>query len=150
MKLILYNNGADNRKMDKTKALIKLDEVEASIKRDTDIMNPTFVLTKNIQCNYIYAENLGRWYFVKNKRLMLGGFLEFDCHVDVLMTYRNVLRDKTMLIARNEFKRNTNLVDSKLITQANTNFFCKQVGNPVLNDYNIYLTTCGGVNGGNN
>lgn len=147
MEIRLYRSLADKKKLDKTSQLTLIGTKQANLKADTSTQNPHFLIAKfhaYEQVNYLYVPYFDRYYFVNNQTLLKGGIVDFDCKSDVLMSRKNQLLNLTALVRRQENKKNSFLIDNELITQSNTNFFCKTVGTSVLSDYNIYITTCGG------
>lgn len=121
----------------------KLTEVNCEYKQPIDIVNPVVIIKgKFINCNYIYLKDFNRYYFVRKPIGICDDLMSFECHCDVLSS--NNILELQALVERQEFKRNTQLVDNQMVMQSNTNFFAKQIGNPVIADYNIFITTCGG------
>lgn len=140
-KCILYQMTSDKRTYNKNKT--KLTEINCEYKQPIDIVNPVVILKgKFTNCNYIYLEDFKRYYFVNKIVGLCDDIVSLQCHCDVLSS--NNILGLQALVERQEFKRNSQLVDNQIIMQSNTNFFAKQVGNPVIADYNIFITTCGG------
>ena len=119
MRMYLYQLQGDKRYLDKTPYLTSLgnasdpsDEGQkyfnAVMLDDTSIMDPTFVFSyheywydwnNKLACNYIWSQDLLRWYFVQDVTVSQGR-VYVKCHVDVLMTYRNYIKEKKALIKR--------------------------------------------------
>jgi hypothetical protein len=64
-------------------------------------MNPTIrlagdAITSNV--NYCYIPALGRYYFVGNKRQVTNGMVEPILHEDVLMSFKESIRQSTALV----------------------------------------------------
>ena len=138
----LFKMKSDSNCFNKVKELIT--SLECSINLPYDVESPTLIIQGDyVDCNYIYIPHFKRYYFVTKVTGLSDDLLQFDCISDVLCS--NNITSLVALVERQEFKRNTQIIDSELISQANNNFYCRQVGNPVNANYNIYLTTCGGV-----
>ena len=145
MKVIFYKNNSDNRVVNKQLTIIK--ELNITRKIEKSIFEPVIEIVKDRDlnnCNYIYIEEFNRFYFVVDIMEIDGNIYRITMKEDVLTSFKNSILNLTALVERQEFKRNTQIVDNELLSQANNNFYCKTVGNYVNNDYNIYLTTCGG------
>lgn len=132
----------------KDKTLIGSEDCQ--LKRPLDIENPTVLIRgkKYDKCNYFYIPYFNRYYFVQKCVGVSDDLVELSGLSDVLSSVPIV--NLVATVERQEFKRNTQLVDNELIAQANNNFICRQVGDPVNGEYQIYITTCGGeveVNG---
>lgn len=143
--LHLYTNYSDNRVVSKNINL--LESLNYVRKKRTSDFTPSIscVESANINnANYCFLDETGKYYFIVDKVRSNGGLVELTLTEDVLMTFISNINNLTAMVERQEFKRNIQLVDNKMIMQSNTNFFAKQVGNPVIADYNIFITTCGG------
>lgn len=91
MTLTFYIFNDDPRRLDKSAHLQKLGEVSGVLlKDDTALFEPTFILKKSeisYDANYCYCPNTGRYYFINNKRSLIGRRLEISTRVDVLYTF---------------------------------------------------------------
>lgn len=146
MKVIFYKNNSDNRVVNKQLTIIK--ELNITRKIEKSIFEPVIeiVKDKNINnCNYVYIEEFNRFYFVVDIMELNGNIYRITMKEDVLSSFKNSILNLKACVERQEFKRNTKIVDNELVLQSNNNFICKTVGNPIIANYNIYLTTCGGV-----
>lgn len=113
MKLYLYEMHADKRYLAKTEnngfltPLYNSDEssdgaVDAVMLDETSVINPTFKISRSHywkRCNYVWSEDTLRYYYVTDVTLSRG-YVYVKCHVDVLMTYRNSLKDKNVIVKR--------------------------------------------------
>lgn len=138
-----YRNDSPNNKAEKT--LTQLLTTSFNKKLPYDIENPVITIHVANFKNANYAKIGDRYFFVKSIVENLGGICEISMECDYLSSAWNRIKDKTYMIERQEFKRNSQLIDNDIILQSNNNFLCRQVGNDVIGNYNIYLTTCGGV-----
>ena len=92
MTIKTYRFEGDPRKVDK-----KLTSVtayfNADIVGDMSIHTPTISLQLNsftdvINFNYIYIEELRRYYYVVDSTIMEDGFVQLQCKVDVLKSFK--------------------------------------------------------------
>lgn len=161
MELVLYNCSSDKKRITKNLTEVKKYET-CRLKEDTDIVNPTFIVNKPSRSNvpiqdlemtsfnYIYCSWLKRYYFVNKVRLAKGGFLEIDCHVDVLMTYKDSLYNHNVYVTRCERKfysdksKNGIFYDSSFPIRSDVTVETKELGS-VANSFAYFLTVNGGV-----
>lgn len=87
MKLKIYNNNSNNNVLNKK--ITPVSELDFTLKSDNSIMQPILVLKNYIKGNYCYIDELKRYYFINDVRLLTGGLYELHLDVDVLMTYKN-------------------------------------------------------------
>jgi hypothetical protein len=99
VEVVLMNNQSDNNVADKVVTTIAT--VNCALKDPTELMNPTIrlagdAITSNV--NYCYIPALGRYYFVGNKRQVTNGMVEPILHEDVLMSFKESIRQSTALV----------------------------------------------------
>ena len=147
-KVKLFKMTSDVLYYSKTKELIA--ETNCTFKSPIDIEYPVIriKIDKGSEisyenCNYIQIPKFNRFYFVTKLVGVCDDIVELSCVSDVLSS--NDITGLTAIVERQEFKRNTQLIDNELLSQANNNFICKQVGVPINSNYNIYITTCGSL-----
>lgn len=140
-RVVLYTNSSDP--LYYNKSLTQLADTECDFKSPIDIERPSIVIRgKYDTCNYVYIPHFNRYYFVERCIGLSDNLIQLNCVSDVLSSVD--LSNLSATVERQEFKRNTQIIDNELICQANTNFICKQVGSAVNDGYNIFITTCGG------
>ena len=137
----LYRNTSDVNCFHKNIELIK--DIDCDFKAPINVETPTIIVRGMWHsANYFYIPMFNRFYFVTELIGLSDNLLQISGISDVLSS--NDITKLTAIVERQEFKRNTKLIDNELLIQSNNNFICRTVGNPVINDYNIYITTCGG------
>ena len=88
----LYNNTSDSNVL--TKTITQVATLQCALKDATELMNPVLRMASDVitsGVNYCYIPSLGRYYFVRNKRQMTAGMVEVELHVDVLMSFPDVI-----------------------------------------------------------
>lgn len=162
MEVVLMKSTSDKRRISKNVSTIKT-YTGVRLKEDTSVIDPTFVLSGvgeqhgvPVDFNYLYCEYLQRYYFVKDIRYARGGAIEIDCHVDVLMSYSQYIRNHGAYAERSEKefykhldKKGSNGIffdteypirtDSYVWTEKKLEFGC------VANLHSYYLTVNGGI-----
>ena len=118
MKITLYQNVSERNQMDK--ALTKVKDIDGKFKQSTNIMSPVLVLSYATlpDFNYIYIEELARYYFVDSITSINEGLWQINCSEDVLETYGMGILNLTAYITRNENEYNDYIIDKYLIKTA--------------------------------
>ena len=108
MNVTFYQNTSDKRYL--TKNLINGKTYSGLIiKESLDVLNAVFkikVTNDSINLimgfyNYMYVEDLDRYYFITDRKLLNGMVAEISGHEDVLMTYPEI-RNLNATITRQE------------------------------------------------
>lgn len=111
MQVELFRTLDDNRKVNKSKTLIKT--LEMNPVTSTNLLSPEFVVDYDasiLDANYAQVDDFNhRWYFVSPPTLIRGGKLSFSFSVDVTQT-PNFMSIKGT-IKRNEFTSKSNVSD---------------------------------------
>lgn len=121
MNAYLYYNKSDKRYMNKTLKSITYeggsDHIDVEFKEDTSITDPTFILrtqSKVLEGNYIYVPNLNRYYYI-NDYVVSHQRIYINCHVDVLMSFKNEIKQENVIVSRQENSYNLYQVDPKMV-----------------------------------
>lgn len=69
--------------------------------------------------NYCYVEKFGRYYYITDIISVNYKLWEIHCHVDVLMSYSEFIKEQTAIVARQENKYNMYLDDGVFMTYQN-------------------------------
>lgn len=111
--ILLQVNASEKVKLDKE--LTTILTMSGTLRRGTSIVDPVIVfeckLTDVVNCNYITIPQFGRSYFVTNVRSVGLNLVELTCHVDVLSSFKESIRQNTAIIKRQENKWNLYLND---------------------------------------
>lgn len=98
--------------------------IQVSLKDETDISNPSFLLSANILgdldlgkhiYSYVYWQDLDRYYFVRTVTQVTKTLYRLDCDVDYLGTYRRMILDSVQFVVYSEKKINSNIADTRLV-----------------------------------
>ena len=105
MTIKLYNNQAENNRVDKTSWITnELVMSDVILKDGTSIVRPSLLLkATNITHNYLYIPDFNRYYFIVNVASIRNGLWRVDCRVDVLMSFKDTIKLQKALISRNEY-----------------------------------------------
>lgn len=111
--ITLQLNNSEKNKV--TKSLTDIITVSGELKTGTSIIDPIIMVNCNlsdvVKCNYMTIGSFGRSYFVNNIRSIRSGLLEFSCHVDVLSSFADAIRQNTAIIQKQEKEWNLYLND---------------------------------------
>lgn len=126
--VILYSNSADKRVVNKTDYITEYKKLEGYFRDEVSLLTPTFQVECDSvpNCNYCYIDVFNRYYYIKSVRLIRNRLYEFNCSVDVLMTYKSYISDSTQYVSRQENKYNELLVDSYVTFNDDYEFTIKE------------------------
>lgn len=130
-------NGSDSRVVDKDIKEVK-KEIECMLLDDTSILTPSIILNdfdlvadwRDI--NYVYIKNFGRYYYVTNMTFLTDGYCKLDLDVDVLMSYKDLIKGSSQLVTRSERSRNRYIVDNQMPIHSDNAYTIKQSGIDVI------------------
>lgn len=124
MKIDLYKNTTEENAIEKI--ITDKKTIEGTLKTTIDITN--FSVIFNFfedwnNYNYVYIEKLKRYYFVESKRIVNNSLVEYDLIEDVLMTFKNLIRQQNILLTESETAFNgskNNYIAENKLTVANS------------------------------
>lgn len=108
-----------------TKDIVEIETVQGTLRDSTSLLDPVFLIAANApgfhanHINYLYVEQFERYYYITNIISTAQGLWEIHCHVDVLMSYADQIREQTAIVARQEGKYNMYLDDGIFMTYQN-------------------------------
>ena len=107
MELKIYNNNSNTNVLNKNLTLV--DTLEFNLKKDNSILQPVLILKNYSSGNYCYIKEFKRYYYITDIKLLTGGLYQLQLEVDVLMTYKDVI--KTNPITTHKIVKIVNDVD---------------------------------------
>ena len=117
MNAILYSNKSDKNVLNKDTFQLEDGEVSCTFKDDTEMVDPTLIFTPSPavnKCDYIkVGEPYNRYYFVKNRELSAGR-VYINCHVDVLMSFKESINNIEVIASRSSSKFDIYQIDTKM------------------------------------
>ena len=142
---ILYNNKSPNEKIGKN--LTQLNSFSVLLKEKTSVLNPVLIIESSsdlYQANYLYIQELGRYYYINDIALLHDDIYEIHAHVDVLETYKSGIKNNRAVIARQQNLYNLYLNDQDFRTYNNDRIQVKKFS---ASDFEKTLTYVLVVNG---
>lgn len=121
MTIKFYKNLSEKNHLDKDITQMGTD-VTGTLREECSIVDPvikieSFTSFDLTQCNYAYITEFGRYYFINNI-VLKGNLYELHMHVDVLSTYKDVIRSNSGVVSRQQKKYNLYLQDGNFKTYA--------------------------------
>ena len=124
MKIDLYKNTTEENAIEKI--ITDKKTIEGTLKTTIDITN--FSVIFNFfedwnNYNYVYVEKLKRYYFVESKRIVNNSLVEYDLIEDVLMSFKDLIREQNILLTESETAFNgskNNYIAENKLTVANS------------------------------
>lgn len=103
MKVDLYKNTTEENAIEKI--IVDKKTIEGTLKTTIDITD--FSVIFNFfedwnNYNYVYIEKFKRYYFVESKRIINNSFVEYDLIEDVLMSFKDLIREQNILLTESE------------------------------------------------
>lgn len=97
MKIQFYNNRSGINVLNKRLEKVG-DEIEFTLKKDTNILTPNLLLSKYNGGNYCYIPEFKRYYYINNYNINSDGVYDLTLSVDVLGTYKDDLLNGKLVI----------------------------------------------------
>ena len=116
----LYNNSSESNRVDKSSYLESVGTINGVLRDECNIIDPVINLELHNPpvFNYIYIPSFNRYYFVKEFDFVRTGLYRLKLHVDVLMSYKDAIKNLECLVTRNEHRFNK-YISSRLPTKNN-------------------------------
>lgn len=146
MEVILYKNSSENNVIGKSLAQIK--SVEANLKNDVSVINPTFILyyTDNIlQSNYCCIPKFNRYYFIDEIVPITADRCIVKCRVDVLESFKDNILNLDCIVDKQEkeIASNKYINDGSFVTTSKQ--FNRMIEFPNgFNEKGSYILICAG------
>lgn len=107
IKIELYQNSAEENRLDKTNYLSKVIDLYGVLREETSIVNPSIIIEYYGVPNFNYCkiEAFGRYYFVDEVVSVRNNLWELSLRVDVLMTYKDNIYNCYGFVDRNEYSK---------------------------------------------
>lgn len=110
--LDLYINSSENNALDKNLTSVFSDT--CVFKAPVDMRDPDIIVETSTDLTAINYMKLGSKYYFAHAECITGGRYNIKGHVDVLMTYKEAIRNTTGLVRRNIRSYNRYLADERV------------------------------------
>jgi len=124
MKIDLYKNTSEENAIEKV--IVDKKTIEGTLKTTIDITNFSVIFNffeEWNDYNYVYIEKLKRYYFIESKRIVNNSLVEYDLVEDVLMSFKDLIREQNILLTESEIAFNgskNNYIAENKLTVANS------------------------------
>ena len=149
MEIKVYKNLSENNVIGKTLTHIK--SVEANLKNDVSVINPTLVLTYTaniLDSNYCFIPKFNRYYFIDEIVPITGDRCIVKCRVDVLESFKEDIKSLTVILDKTQsiYKSNKYLDDGSFVVE-NKDFNTIYNFPNGFNDEGTFILICAGGGG---
>jgi len=103
MKIDLYKNTTEENAIEKI--IVDKKTIDGTLKTTIDITDFSVIFNffeEWNDYNYVYIEKLKRYYFVESKRIVNNSLVEYDLIEDVLMSFKDLIRQQNILLTESE------------------------------------------------
>lgn len=142
----IYKNLSESNVVHKKLEL--LASANGTLRNSTSVLDPSIVFEDNSNgftlANYLYIPDFNRYYFITNITSVRNGLWQIDCHVDVLMSWKNYFMNLSAIVARQENLYNLYLNDDKFLVNSNRQYVTKAFPNRVVQGDLCYVMTVAG------
>lgn len=113
MNIIAYLNKSDDRVFPKD--LVQVREITGTMRGSFDYLNPNFTLetTFPLDFDYIYVQELNRYYYVTDTLAPNTPFVNVQCTCDVLQTFYPQFIQSQCIVGRNKEMWNAYIKDER-------------------------------------
>lgn len=148
MEITLYTNESEKNKLEKT--ITNSILLEGNLRDESSIINPIILISSNKEdipymYNYAYIPAFGRYYFITDIESVRTGIWRVSMHVDVLMSYKEQIKNLNVIINNSEETgANNYLTGGNWIAKVKDKTEIKTFPNGLLDTGEFILITAGG------
>lgn len=138
--VILYQNRGEKNRVNKRNYLTEVMKLRGVFRGPFSIEEPTLTLQLNefINFNYVYIQELQRYYFVRSSSGLNNNFYDINLKVDPLFSFMNEFRTSTAEILRSSIvsKQDPYIVDNLLPLKNDNIIDVYTIDNDIFNNDN--------------
>lgn len=115
MQATFYYNKSDKRYLNKS-IEAKYNNIPIEVLEPSSVIRPSLRVSSGLigqNVNYIYVNELERYYYIKDW-IMENGYIRLECEVDVLMSFKDEIKQQNVIIKRQEKEYNLYQIDEKM------------------------------------
>ena len=112
--LNLYQSKAESNHVDKTGYIHSVGQLTGTLRTSSNVVDPVVRIeySQFPNFNYVYIPQFHRYYFVNEIVSVNHNIWDIVLHVDVLMSFKDVIRSQYGFIERNQYTFNKNEIDN--------------------------------------
>ena len=138
MRITLYKPLSEDHTREQDLTLVR--EVNINLLIRSNVTAFDFSLSGDtVDINYMYIPDFGKYYFLKSPTIERNGYTSFRAEEDVLMTYKEQIRQESGIILRQENEGNLYITDSTFPVENRNKTFFKKFPNGFAETINYYL-----------
>lgn len=102
--ITFYSNEADPRVLNKVPYLTQMASITGEFKDVVSVEKPTILIEgmQLLNANYIYIQELQRYYFINEPKLIRGNMFEIECREDYLYSWKTRIENLDGLVTKQE------------------------------------------------
>lgn len=150
MNVTFYQNFSDRYTV--YKSISEITSVDCKLIDGCSVDTPVIRIRYNsalTRCNYAYIADWGKYYYVENPRLEIGGQMQLNLTVDVLQTYADAISQLNVNAVYAQGTNRTYVPDARVAMQnaidIQTIAFPFAVGSPNFSTNSYVMTVIGGA-----
>ena len=134
----LYKTLSEDNKLDKELTLVR--EININLLIRSNVTSFDFSLSGDMaDINYMFIPDFGKYYFLKSPTIERNGYTSYRAEEDVLMTYKDQIRQESGIILRQENEGNLYITDNTFPVENRNKTFFKKFPNGFSETINYYL-----------
>lgn len=113
MNLSLFVNNSEKNKLDKS--LSSELKFNGKLREESSVVNPSIMIqaTNPSGYNYAYIPEFKRYYFITDMVSIRTGIWEISMHVDVLMSFKDGIKNTSIILSDTETTGQTNYMSGE-------------------------------------
>ena len=114
MQATFYYNKSDKRYLNKS-IEAKYNNIPIEVLEPSSVIRPSLRVSSGLigqGVNYLYVNELERYYYIKDW-IMENGHIRLECEVDVLMSFKNAIKQQNVIVSRQQKRYNLYMTDPK-------------------------------------
>lgn len=131
MDITFYTNNSGRIVADKD--LTALATATGQFRTTADVLRPTFTCSAtsaSAACDYAYITELGRYYYVIDRKYITTELIELTLETDLRMTFKEALQTMEGIVERNENNYNMYLEDANIPASIKRVTTVRKIGTP--------------------
>ena len=148
MTITFYYNHSDNNVLDKDIHPAFTAPMLGILREESSILAPIITVEATAgtfaSVNYAYIEDFDRYYYIEDLASIRNGLTQITMRVDVLMSYKEQIKNSSALIKRNAYNYNLLLNDGSLAAYANGHVLAYQFNGGFTTENYVLIVAGGG------
>lgn len=118
-----------------------------TMKGETSLTDPVLIINDTIanlkNCNYVWIGGFHRYYFITNIKSIRSYLIEVTCHVDVLNSFRDEIKEQSAIVEKSAKLFNTLVNDGSIKVYQDRYVMNYGFLNQSFTDFNYVLALAG-------